>query len=433
MANQVPLVINSGELERLRPGDMLVDGNGFPLSRPAGANYLFSSSITVGSPGNGFFRLNSATLSAATILSIAMTDNDTLVLSTYQDEWDNSTSTIKGYLTFRNVMDNSIAAVYAITGARTDHTTWNEFPVAFILSSGAFVNGDTFYVTFSRTGDIGTVLATDVQVFTAAGTWNKPTGAKTVQVITIGAGGGGGSGRRGAAATIRAGGGGGGAGGLNTITFNAAAVGATMAVTVGAGGTGGAAQATNNTDGNPGTTGGSGTFGNLIFVRAGAGGSGGTAGATAGGAGGQGVEFGPDGANANASGGAGVSGNAVNIFSPGAGGSGGGISAADAASAGGLGGSGARYGRNPGPASGTAGAIATSGGAGGNTAANEYIGGGGGGGGGSRIVGTPAGSGGAAGNWGAGGGGGGAGVTSVSISGAGGAGGDGLIVVITYF
>src|SRR5688572_10156167 len=59
----------------------------------------------------------------------------------------------------------------------------------------------------------GGVVNGDVQVFTASGTWTKPTGSfTTVEVRLVGAGGGGGSGRRGATGTVRTGGGGGGGG-----------------------------------------------------------------------------------------------------------------------------------------------------------------------------------------------------------------------------
>src|SRR5258708_1679735 len=61
--------------------------------------------------------------------------------------------------------------------------------------------------TLYRATDVGTFAISDGttwnplvfpsgQVFTANGTWNKPTGAVTVEVILVGAGGGGGSGAR---------------------------------------------------------------------------------------------------------------------------------------------------------------------------------------------------------------------------------------------
>lgn len=99
-------------------------------------------------------------------------------------------------------------------------------------------------------------IADQVDVFTANGTWTKPTGAVSVDVLAIGSGAGGGSGRRGAAATVRCGGGGGGAGGVTMRAgIPAVNLGATVSVVVSAGGAGGAAVATDDTNGAAGSVG----------------------------------------------------------------------------------------------------------------------------------------------------------------------------------
>jgi len=69
-------------------------------------------------------------------------------------------------------------------------------------------------------------LPADIQTFNASGTWTKPTGAKSVHIITIGGGASGGGGSTG----------GGGGGALNFGTIPADLLGATVTVTVGAGG-----------------------------------------------------------------------------------------------------------------------------------------------------------------------------------------------------
>jgi len=74
------------------------------------------------------------------------------------------------------------------------------------------------------------------QVFTASGTWTKPSGAKYVQMEVVG-GGGGGAGAQATATGECAGGGGGGAGGYASRLMAASALSATETVTVGAGGT----------------------------------------------------------------------------------------------------------------------------------------------------------------------------------------------------
>ena len=116
-------------------------------------------------------------------------------------------------------------------------------------------------------------IAKDLQIFTEAGTWEKPKKRTLVQVICIGAGGGGSSGRRGASGTVRAGGTGGGGASIQTKTFLASDLSATVAITVATGGAGGAAVTADNTNGNVGSNGsGSTAFGSLVVAYNGGGG-----------------------------------------------------------------------------------------------------------------------------------------------------------------
>jgi hypothetical protein len=96
-------------------------------------------------------------------------------------------------------------------------------------NSGAPLTGliDDRYWTDVDTGWSGYAGATATQVFTASGTWTKPTGAKIVEVTCIGAGGGGGASFPGAG------------GGRVTARIPADQLPATVAVSVGTGGAGG--------------------------------------------------------------------------------------------------------------------------------------------------------------------------------------------------
>lgn len=262
-----------------------------------------------------------------------------------------------------------------------------------------------------------------------------PTGAKSVDILCVGAGGGGGSGRRGAAASIRSGGGGGGAGGTTFQAFTIADLGSptTLYVNVGAGGTGGAARSTDNTDGANGTDGGdtdvrtsTASADRFIFAGGGAQGVGGDsdgAGAGSGAAATTAMFVGGTGGTSSVTGGTGASSNAAAFIS--GGGGGGGITSGDSHSNGGGAGS-CHQTLYSVLAGGSAG------GGNGNTrtvVAGRMWGQGGSGGGGNT-----GGTGGTGGNGIRGGGGGGGGASlNGNNSGAGGNGGDGLVRLIFYF
>ena len=100
-----------------------------------------------------------------------------------------------------------------------------------------------------------------IQVITATGTYTAPAGLVRAEIWTIGGGGG----ASGAAATDDTGSGGGGGGGAYEL-LEAATIGASQSVTIGAGGTGGAAG--NNAGSNGDTT----SFGALLSATGGTGG-----------------------------------------------------------------------------------------------------------------------------------------------------------------
>lgn len=276
----------------------------------------------------------------------------------------------------------------------------------------------------------------DIQSFTAPGTftWNKPVGAKMIEVLVVAGGGGGGSGRRGAAATVRCGGGGGGGGSWTRALLNADDVPASCPLTVGAGGLGGSSFAVNdNSNGSSGGTGGSSVFNDSVAgsstarrVKAGGGsaGQGGTNANGTGGNGGFGLWTGGVGGNAQVAGLAGNTGG--DPPGPAGGGSGGGITVADVAASGGVGGVNSTLDQLR-----AAGGIAP-GGVGEDGRATLSMGPGNGAGGGAGSITGPGGVGGIGGAYGGGGGGGGPSLNGNSV-GAGGRGGHGAIFVITYF
>ena len=152
------------------------------------------------------------------------------------------------------------------------------------VSSSAPTNGDLLrYVSGTTQWEPG--AGVDVQLFTTSGTWTKPSGCRTVQIVCIGAGGGGGSGHASSSGN-RGGGGGGGGGGITELMYRAVALPGSLTVTVGTGGTGGAGVSA-TTIGNPGTAGGasSASASGITYAYA-AGGNFGAGGTNSGGSGG---------------------------------------------------------------------------------------------------------------------------------------------------
>jgi len=303
-----------------------------------------------------------------------------------------------------------------------------------LTSSGG---GAPTWTTVSGGGGGGAI---DVQAYSADGTWTKPAGAQFVEVIAIGGGGGGGSGRLGAPASTRGGGAGGGGAGITRWMVPAAALGATVAVTVGQGGAGGAPQLTSGVNGNAGSPGTASTFGAHVYASGGFGGAGGAGTVAPIGGAGASASIIPGGVGGN--GGAGATGSptvGASALGAAGGGGGGSVTSGNTQQAGANGGAGSPFfagasalaGGAGGATGGTAGSVGTS------TSSSQPFGGGGGGGGGAHHAAAgsaPGGDGGDGGSFGAGGGGGGGGTTSTASgqSGEGGAGANGIVYVITY-
>jgi len=123
-----------------------------------GVRWLFASSTTMADPSAGNFRLNNATMSSVTAAAFSANSGETgnpSVLAFLQ-AWDDSTTTAhRGYILLKKTSAPQNFAIYDITGALTDNTTWVQLALTYVASSGSFSASDVIGVEFVRTGDAG--------------------------------------------------------------------------------------------------------------------------------------------------------------------------------------------------------------------------------------------------------------------------------------
>ena len=126
--------------------------------------YKFSAATTVADPGVSFLRFNNSVASAATIVIIneKTFDSGTPDIEDWIKSWDDSTSTVKGYIRIVEPSTQNYA-IYNVLGL-TDRVGHVELLCDHLDShfiSGTTFNEDTsLRITFSRTGDLGQVGAT---------------------------------------------------------------------------------------------------------------------------------------------------------------------------------------------------------------------------------------------------------------------------------
>lgn len=140
-----------------------------------GVLWSYSSSTTMANPGTGYLRLDNTTLSSVTSLSISSTcaESGNPNVQPHILSWDDSTSTsVYGTLILRSEASVGTFAIFNITSAVTDNSTWNQMDVEYVTHSGTFTTDETLSVQFARAGDKGADGA----------------GAGTVTSITAGAG-----------------------------------------------------------------------------------------------------------------------------------------------------------------------------------------------------------------------------------------------------
>ena len=146
--------------------------------------YKFDTATTDADPGAGEIRFNNGTYASATAIYIDDADSNGVTVSTDVLTWDDSTSTIRGYLMIYDINDRSTYARFKITGASTDASGYVKLAVAHLASNNTFSADDELSVTFVRNGDTGD--AATIEVGTVTGNTVSVGGSATAAVANAG-------------------------------------------------------------------------------------------------------------------------------------------------------------------------------------------------------------------------------------------------------
>ena len=119
--------------------------------------YNFNTTTTLNvNPGSGKFAVNDSDLSLVTTIAISRFDYYTTDIKSYLLTVADSSSTIKGYLKFTSQANPQTFTFYSITGSVIDNSSWVNLTITYVTGSTlAFPNNEDMFLTFSRTGDIG--------------------------------------------------------------------------------------------------------------------------------------------------------------------------------------------------------------------------------------------------------------------------------------
>ncbi len=130
--------------------------------------YTFDTGTTDADPGAGKIRANNAMLSVATQLFISETDRLSVSQAAAIQQFDDSTTTLRGYITLIDVATPANRVRFSISGSITDGGTYDKITVAYV-SGVTTLTAVNVALIFERTGDKGPIAAADITDSTIAG------------------------------------------------------------------------------------------------------------------------------------------------------------------------------------------------------------------------------------------------------------------------
>lgn len=150
--------VSVGAADAAKPIVLNADGLIDPSMLNAGAGnalpYKFDTG-TIGDPGSGHIRLNSATLTLASGINISDLDDNGTDVSTWLSLIGLAANLLSGYLHIWKQDDPSVFRMYGALNAQVDNTTYWTFTIAHIAGNGAFADEDDLWVSFTNSGDDG--------------------------------------------------------------------------------------------------------------------------------------------------------------------------------------------------------------------------------------------------------------------------------------
>lgn len=144
----------------------------------------FSTTTTDSDPGNGIVRLDNATQNAATTIRTDLIGNDGSTWTDVINLFDDSTSTIKGFITLVDLTDATKWLAFSVSAVASP-SGYKNITVANVASSTAnpFANGASLALKFTRTGDKGDTGAAGAGI-TPQATGFTLTGGTTPKTLT---------------------------------------------------------------------------------------------------------------------------------------------------------------------------------------------------------------------------------------------------------